>query len=75
MTLSVYIDKDGNIDTQVVEIDTGEQYTLFLVEDAVGSFIERVREEYESALADIADKCCITQVFKGLLRRRNQRRI
>ena len=65
MTLSVYIDKEGNIDTQVVEIDTGEAYTLFLVEDAVGSFVGEVREEYYRVLADIADKCCNTQVFKS----------
>ncbi|MDE7208820.1 MAG: MmcQ/YjbR family DNA-binding protein [Clostridia bacterium] len=65
MTLFISIDKKGAINTQVVDLETQEQYTLFLAEDAVGSFVGIVRQEYERVLRDVADKCCITQVFKS----------
>ena len=65
MALTVNVDKQGNISTQMVEIETGEPYTLFLVEDAVGSFVGGVRQEYERVLTDIAEKCCAKQVFKS----------
>ena len=65
MSLTVEIDKDGDIDTQVIELEFQEPYTLFLVEDAVGSFVGGVREEYSRVLSDIAEKCCHNQVFKS----------
>ncbi|MDE6604553.1 MAG: MmcQ/YjbR family DNA-binding protein [Clostridia bacterium] len=65
MTLFISIDKKGTINTQVVDLEMQEQYTLFLAEDAVGSFVGSVRQEYERVLRDIAEKCCITQVFKS----------
>ncbi|MDE6372100.1 MAG: MmcQ/YjbR family DNA-binding protein, partial [Clostridia bacterium] len=65
MTLFISIDKKGAINTHVVDLETQEQYTLFLAEDAVGSFVGSVRQEYERVLRDIADKCCVTQVFKS----------
>lgn len=65
MALTIKVDREGNINTDVVELETGEPYTLFLVEDAVGSFVGGVREEYQRVLTDIADKCCNKQVFKS----------
>ena len=65
MSLRVSIDKCGNIDTSVTDLETGDPYTLFLVEDAVGSFVGFVREEYERVLEDIAAKCCVKRVFKS----------
>ncbi|MDE5911729.1 MAG: MmcQ/YjbR family DNA-binding protein [Clostridia bacterium] len=64
-TLFISIYKKGTINTQVVDLEMQEQYTLFLAEDAVGSFVGSVRQEYERVLRDIAEKCCITQVFKS----------
>ena len=65
MSLRVNVDKCGNIDTVVTDLETGDPYTLFLVEDAVGSFVGAVREEYERVLEDIAAKCCSKRVFKS----------
>lgn len=65
MRLTVYVGYDGSIDTEVYDMLTQEPYTLFLVEDAVGSFVGEVRTEYENLLSDIADKCCQTEIFKG----------
>lgn len=65
MKLTVYVDYDGNIDTKVYDMLTQEPYTLFLVDDAVGSFVGEVRGEYEKLICDIADKCCQTEIFKS----------
>lgn len=65
MSMTVKVDDQGIINTEVADLETGEPYTLFLVEDAVGSFVGGVRGEYERVLTDIADKCCNKQVFKS----------
>lgn len=65
MRLNVEIDKKGNIATKVSDGETDDEYTLFLVEDAVGGFVGSVREEYKKVMRDIAEKCCRTEVFAG----------
>lgn len=52
------------ISTEVTDGETGEEYSLFLVEDAVGSFVGAVRAEYERVLSEIAGKCFLKCVFK-----------
>lgn len=52
------------IDTEVIDIETDERYTLFLADGAVGSFVGAVRTAYEKVLRDIADKCFDKYVFK-----------
>lgn len=54
-----------DISSTIVDNDTGEEYTLHLVESFAGNFVGRVREEYEGLLTDIATKCCETEVFKS----------
>ncbi len=65
MQLTVSIDKNGRIDTEVFDCEMQEPYTLFLVEEAVGGFVGEVREEYRRVLRDISEKCCRTEVFKS----------
>ena len=65
MALSIYVDRQGEVNTRVVDLETQEEYTLFLAQDAAGSFVGEVRQEYERVLSDVAEKCCITQVFKS----------
>lgn len=55
---------DGNIRTEVIDLASYEEYTLFLSDDAVGSFVGSVRSAYENALTDIAQKCFDRCVFK-----------
>ncbi len=55
--------KDGQVFTEVYDTETEEPYTLFLVEDAAGEFVGRVRAEYTLVLEDIAKKCFVTQIF------------
>lgn len=65
MLLTVRIDSRGEVDTEVVDTETGEPYTLFLVEDAAGEFVGKVRSDYTRVLEDIAEKCFESEVFKG----------
>lgn len=65
MRLTVCVDSQGDITTEVLDSDTDEPYTLFLAADAVGEFVGSVRCAYENALEDIAAKCAERQVFKS----------
>ena len=56
--------RGAEISTRVCDRETGEEYSLFLVEDAGGSFVGEVRAEYESALLEIAEKCFNKNVFR-----------
>ena len=64
MRLTVAVDGDGDIKTEVWDTETEEPYTLFLVDGASGEFVGRVREEYTKALEEIAENCFETQIFK-----------
>ncbi len=62
--LSVKINDKGEVLTELVEEDSGEFYTLHLVEYVQGSFVGQVKEEYEKVLSDIAEKCFDNDIFK-----------
>ena len=64
LRLTVAVDKDGNVKTEVWDTETDEPYTLFLVDSASGEFVGRVREDYTKVLEDISEKCFETQIFK-----------
>ena len=63
--LTVRVTDGGEVSTRVFDADTGDEYTLHLVEDSAGSFVGAVRGEYAAALADIADRCFVPSVFSG----------
>lgn len=63
-SLSVKVGADG-IDTKVLDISTGEPYTLFLVGGATGSFVGEVRTAYESVLNFLAESCFDDFIFKS----------
>ena len=56
---------DADIDTEVIDLSTNEQYTLFLADGASGSFVGAMRTAYENALQDIVDNCCDKCIFKS----------
>ena len=62
--LNVKITGD-DIDTQVIDLATGDPYTLFLVEGAVGGFVGAVRTDYETVMTEIAQKCFDKCIFKS----------
>ncbi len=57
--------KDGEVSTAINDVETGEEYTLFLVEDAIGSFVGKIRDEYQQKLADVARHCFFKDVFSS----------
>ena len=61
--LTVTVSRTGEVQTELADRDFGEPYTLHLVEDAVGSFVGKVREEYDRVLAAIAEHCFEPAVF------------
>ena len=62
--LKMQISQD-TMSSNLVEIETGEPYTLFLVEGAQGAFVGEVRAEYEKVLREIAQNCAEDFVFKS----------
>jgi len=63
--LTVLIDNKGDLSTRLVELDTGELYTLHLVESADGSFVGQIKDEYNTILEQISEACCESKVFKS----------
>lgn len=61
--LCVTVKGDG-ISTEVTDTETGEEYLLFLVDGAEGSFVGEVRADYERVLSEIAEKCFVENVFR-----------
>lgn len=62
--LNVKITADA-INTKVIDLATGDPYSLFLVEGAVGGFVGAVRTDYETVMSDIAEKCFDKCIFKS----------
>lgn len=63
-TLRVRVRADG-ADACLIDAATDEPYTLFLVEDAQGSFIGEVRAAYCDALSAISEACFAKTVFQS----------
>ncbi len=61
--LTVCVCKNGTIRTSLTDRDTGEPYTLFLVDSAEGNFVGEVRAAYSAALEDIAVRCFLPEVY------------
>ncbi|MDE6613434.1 MAG: hypothetical protein K2K28_02650 [Clostridia bacterium] len=56
---------NGDVNTEVLDLITGEPYTLHLVSEAGGMFVGTVRVEYERVLNEISEKCFEKDVFKS----------
>lgn len=56
---------DNQITSKLVDIANEEEYILVDIQDSVGGFVGKVREEYDSKLQDIIDKCTVPNVFKS----------
>lgn len=62
-SLTVRIDKNGHVDTDLMEIGTGDPYVLYKT-NASGTFIGEVRTAIESVLTKVAETCYDFAVFK-----------
>ena len=63
-TLNIDILNENEIRTELIEKAFNEPYTLHLVEDAQGTFVGQVREEYEKIIDKIKEKCFEKRAFE-----------
>lgn len=62
-TLTIVFDTQGNVNTTLVETDTGDEYTLYKTA-AQGSFVGDIRKTISDILEDMAANCFKISVFK-----------
>lgn len=62
---TVEITEDGSVSAEIIDSTVNEPYTLHLADGAVGSFVGKVKMQYEETLAEIAEKCFEPDVFKS----------
>ncbi|MCR5505894.1 MAG: hypothetical protein K6F07_02765, partial [Bacilli bacterium] len=63
-TLFVYVDSNGDVSTSMIEKDFNEEYTLYKVERASGSFVGSVRLAVDTILKDISAKCYKKSLYR-----------
>lgn len=63
--MSTRITMYGKVSTTLMDKSTGEDYILHLIPSATGSFVGKIRDEYERKLTDIAEKCFVLKIFKS----------
>ncbi len=61
--LHITLDRYGNPDTSLVEIDTAEEYNLYKT-TAEGFYVGWIRTLIGERLQEIADRCCEASVFR-----------
>ena len=65
MRLKVTIEDDNRVLTDLLDNETGERYVLPLFENATGSFIGMLNEEYEAVLRHIEASCFEKDLFQS----------
>lgn len=60
----VYISKKEQY-SKVIDLSIMEEYILVDVNNSVGDFIGKIKEEYENILKDIIDSCTTLNIFKS----------
>ena len=61
--LHIFVAENGDVDTNLIEIENGEPYVLYKT-NATGTFVGEIRAEVEAVLIDIANACYDPAVFK-----------
>ena len=59
--LEIQITQDGKVSTKLIDNESKELYTLHLLDSADGVFVGKVKQEYNDILAEISDKCFVTE--------------
>lgn len=68
-TAKIAVGGDGNVDYNVYDLSTDEEYVLARVKDATGAFVGEVQAACNEILCQIADKCFYTERYGGQTRR------
>lgn len=66
LAMTVHVGEHGEVSATVIDPTFNESYTLHLADGAVGSFVGKVKAEYEQVLTDIANRCFEPEVFKSV---------
>lgn len=64
--LYVWINQEKEIETQLIEKETMDEYILHLVDKAQGAFVGEVREAYIQCLQQICSNCFEREIFQGV---------
>lgn len=51
--------------SKIIDLEDNTEYALVDVENAIGEFVGKVRQEYENIIKDVIEKCTIKEVFKN----------
>ncbi|MCM1052953.1 MAG: MmcQ/YjbR family DNA-binding protein [Ruminococcus sp.] len=51
--------------SKVIDLNTNDEYLSVDVKDITGDFVGKIKEEYETVLNDIIDKCTTPHIFKS----------
>ena len=65
MLMTVSVNDKGEVNTNIVDKETGERYVLHLIDDAHGSYVGSIKEEYENILRSIESSCFDKDIFKS----------
>ena len=65
MKLTIIINKKSEVNTEIVDSESGEEYVMHLVDDATGEFVGSIKEEYENILRRIEAFCFDKDIFKS----------
>lgn len=56
--------QDNKMTSKLIDLMNKEEYVLVDVQDSVGEFVGKVRQEYEEKLQDIIKNCTSKEIFK-----------
>ena len=62
--LTITVDGNGDVLTELYDNEAEEVYILHLVPDACGEFVGRVRTEYEGVIRSVLENCFDAETFK-----------
>lgn len=63
--LDIKITSTGKLHTKLFECETNDEYTLHLVQNATGTFVGKIKDEYDYVIKKIVDACFDNNIFKS----------
>ncbi len=53
----IFVYEEGVVSGKIYDLNTGDEYTNFRIENQAGKFINSIRQEYQNILKDICNSC------------------
>lgn len=64
-SINAYAKENNTLLIEVIDKETGDEYTLAYIDGAVGAFVGKIKEESENFFSEILDNCYDIDVFKS----------